>query len=287
MLFDIISIICIFAIICLCAVLIESRRENHMLSVSHYTITDKRIKKSATFAMIADLHNAEFGDKNEDLIKEIKKIAPDAVLIAGDVIVGKKDVRPSVAIDLLQKLGSEFPVYISKGNHEMRTGLYTEQYGDIWECLYEQTKDYAHWLINEEATLASDNIQIVGLDIDAAYYRRFRLQKMETDYLVKLLPTRHQDAYTILLAHNPDYFPVYAEWGADLVLSGHVHGGMVILPVLGGVVSPMVRLFPKYYRGMYECRNKKMILTGGLGGHTLKFRVNNKPEICVIHLEGE
>ena len=113
MLFDIISIICIFAIICLCAVLIESRRENHMLSVSHYTITDKRIKKSATFAMIADLHNAEFGDKNEDLIKEIKKIAPDAVLIAGDVIVGKKDVRPGVAIDLLQKLGSEFPVYIS------------------------------------------------------------------------------------------------------------------------------------------------------------------------------
>ena len=104
---------------------------------------------------------------------------------------------------------------------------------------------------------------------------------------MKLLPTRHQDAYTILLAHNPDYFPVYAEWGADLVLSGHVHGGMVILPVLGGVVSPMVRLFPKYYRGMYECRNKKMILTGGLGGHTLKFRVNNKPEICVIHLEGE
>ena len=93
MLFDIISIICIFALICLCAVLIESRRENHMLSVSHYTITDKRIKKSATFAMIADLHNAEFGDKNENLIKEIKKIAPDAVLIAGDVIVGKKSVR--------------------------------------------------------------------------------------------------------------------------------------------------------------------------------------------------
>ena len=105
MLFNIISIICIFALICLFAVLIESRRENHMLSVSHYTITDKRIKKSATFAMIADLHNAEFGDKNEELIKEIKKIAPDAVLIAGDVIVGKKDVGSGVAIDLLQKLG--------------------------------------------------------------------------------------------------------------------------------------------------------------------------------------
>ena len=75
-----------------------------MLSVSHYTITDKRIKKSATFAMIADLHNAEFGDKNENLIKEIKKIAPDAVLIAGDVIVGKKDVGSGVAIDLLHFL---------------------------------------------------------------------------------------------------------------------------------------------------------------------------------------
>ena len=75
-----------------------------MLSVSHYTITDKRIKKSATFVMIADLHNAEFGDKNEELIKEIKKIAPDAVLIAGDVIVGKKDVGSGVAIDLCKSL---------------------------------------------------------------------------------------------------------------------------------------------------------------------------------------
>ena len=123
--------------------------------------------------------------------------------------------------------------------------------------------------------------------MDASYYRRFRLRKMEINYLESILPIRKQDAYTILLAHDPDYFPVYADWGADLTLSGHVHGGMIILPVLGGVVSPMVRLFPKYYRGIYEYENKKMILTGGLGGHTLKFRVNNKPEICVIHLEGE
>ena len=287
MLFDIISIICIFAIICLCAVLIESRRENHMLSVSHYTITDKRIKKSATFAMIADLHNAEFGDKNEDLIKEIKKIAPDAVLIAGDVIVGKKGVSPKIAIDFLKNLGRNYPVYISKGNHEMRTSLYLEQYGDIWEWLYEQTKESVHWLVNDETTLMPENIQILGLDMDASYYRRFRLRKMEINYLESVLPIRKQDAYTILLAHDPDYFPVYADWGADLTLSGHVHGGMIILPVLGGVVSPMVRLFPKYYRGIYEYENKKMILTGGLGGHTLKFRVNNKPEICVIHLEGE
>lgn len=287
MIIKIICIICVAGIVVLAAILLESKRENHTLAVTEYNIKDKRIKQPFRIVMLADLHNAEFGAENTALIDKIKKIHPDAILIPGDVIIGKAGVSPDVAIHFLNRIGSVAPTYISKGNHEMRTSLYTSQYGDIWERLYEETKQSVCWLINEEYKISTHNINIIGLDMDAGYYRRFRLRNMEDAYLKEQLPDLDRNAYTILLAHNPDYFQSYAKWGADLVLSGHVHGGMIILPGLGGLLSPMVRFFPKYYKGIYEYNNKKMILTGGLGGHTLKIRVNNKPEICMISLSGD
>jgi hypothetical protein len=89
------------------------------------------------------------------------------------------------------------------------------------------------------------------------------------------------------MAHNPEYFEEYVTWGADLIFSGHVHGGMVRLPFLGGAVSPMIHFFPKYDKGLFENSNRYMILSGGLGNHTYKFRVNNLPEIVSVTLESE
>ena len=75
---------------------------------------------------------------------------------------------------------------------------------------------------------------------------------METTYLPGLLGKPEEGMYRVLLAHNPDYFPYYAAWGADLTLSGHVHGGIVNFPGLGGVIAPSLKLFPKYDAGLYR-----------------------------------
>ncbi|MDO7206165.1 hypothetical protein Q5M85_20820 [Paraclostridium bifermentans] len=48
-----------------------------------------------------------------------------------------------------------------------------------------------------------------------------------------------------MLAHTPFFFEDYSDYGADLVLSGHVHGGIIRLPLLGGVLSPNREFFPK------------------------------------------
>ena len=100
-----------------------------------------------------------------------------------------------------------------------------------------------------------------------------------------MLGTPGDEDYNILIAHNPDYFKVYSEWGANLVLAGHNHGGLVKLPFLGGVLSPRLHLFPKYSYGLYKKGESKMILTGGLGSHSLKIRVNNVPELVFIELK--
>ncbi|SHH94836.1 metallophosphoesterase [Clostridium grantii] len=89
----------------------------------------------------------------------------------------------------------------------------------------------------------------------------------------------------ILLVHNPKYFEKYSNWGADLIFSGHVHGGIIRLPYLGGLLSPDRRFFPKYDNGVYENNGNKMIVSRGLGNSHLNLRINNKPELIVVTLK--
>ena len=93
-----------------------------------------------------------------------------------------------------------------------------------------------------------------------------------------------EGSYNILIGHNPDLLPSYSKWGADLVLSGHVHGGMIATPRGRGLISPRFVLFPRYYRGLYEMGKTKMILSGGLGNHSVHVRLFNRAELLVIRL---
>ena len=90
--------------------------------------------------------------------------------------------------------------------------------------------------------------------------------------------------YEIMIAHDPFYFDAYAETDADLILSGHVHGGIMRLPLLGGVISPRLQLFPKYDGGKFEKNNTTMILSRGLGCHTLPIRIFNPGELICLTL---
>ena len=106
---------------------------------------------------------------------------------------------------------------------------------------------------------------------------------MEQGYLQGLLGNARKDNYVILLAHNPDFFSEYARWGADLTISGHVHGGIARVPFWGkGVISPSLRLFPEYDGGIFEQGGAKMLLSRGLGTHTIPVRLFNPGELWVV-----
>lgn len=276
-------IVAALCLVTLVNVIIESLRENKKISFSTYRINDKRLKKDVKIVMISDLHNASYGEHNQKLIHAIESIDPDIVLVAGDVIVGKPGISVDIGIEFLNALGERFPVYVGKGNHEMRASLYSK-YGDMWIDLYEHTCDKVNWLINDSVFIKEYNITIHGLDLKPEYYRRFKKLHMDDAYLKSELGVPDSRRYNILIGHDPDYFPEYAKWGADLTVSGHVHGGLIILPCLGGLISPMIRFFPKYYKGDYSMGNSHMIVSAGLGLHTLKIRVNNQPDLVTINL---
>lgn len=252
-----------------------------------YEVESEKITGEYTFVLLADLHNKSFGEKNEKLLHKIEELAPDAVLIAGDMLTAhEKKPRHQVAIDFMSQIGMKYPVYYGLGNHEHRLALYPEESGGRYEMYLESLhKAGVEPLINEHVALPSVNIDIAGLQLDRCYYRKFRTYPMPDTYMEDLLGEPKRGAFQILIAHNPDYFEDYAKWGADLVVSGHVHGGLMRLPVLGGVVSPKLTLFPAYDGGRFEKGGSAMILSRGLGTHTLPIRIFNPGELVVIHMK--
>ena len=70
-----------------------------------------------------------------------------------------------------------------------------------------------------------------------------------------------------------------------MVLAGHVHGGIMKLPVLGGVISPSLEIFPKYDGGIFRKKEAAMLLGRGMGAHTIPLRFFNPAELYVITLD--
>lgn len=253
-----------------------------------YEIRSEKIAKPCRLALLSDLHDKSFGKGNGRLLAAIDEKKPDGILVAGDMLTAVKGAGFANALSLMEKLAARYRIYYGMGNHEYRLGVDPENYPGMYEGYMSGLRRAGiEPLINETAYLPEYNIAVCGAQIDRAYYRHFRRKVMESSYLPKLLGTPDGEKFQLLIAHNPVYFDAYAKWGADLVVSGHVHGGIMRLPVLGGVLSPALTLFPKYDGGMFTEGKSTMILSRGLSSHTPPIRIFNPGELIVIELKPE
>lgn len=258
--------------------------DSNRFIIRTHEITDDRIRKPLRAAVLADLHNKCYGRDNVRLLEAIDACSPDCIFIAGDMLTAKPGKSMDAALHVVEELAKKYPVYYGNGNHEHRLKLYTEVYGDMAQRYEDALQEIGvERLINCHVSLQSHGIVIYGLEIDKFYYKRFKVQHMAADYLKQLLGNPDSGSYNVLIAHNPDYFPQYGEWGADLTIAGHVHGGIVRIPFWGkGVASPTVRLFPKYDGGLFFEKGRTMVLSRGLGMHTIPFRIFNPGELWVV-----
>lgn len=285
----VLGILSILGVVCLSIILIISYFENRKLTTTEYHISDIRVPKAFNgfhIVHLSDLHNAEFGAHNEQLIDVINELKPDIIIITGDLIIGKPEQDIAESVDFMNRLCDIAPVYFSMGNHELRVSLYEDVYGDMWKQFMERVSPKVHLLFDEKAAIIKngDQIWLYGLNLTPELYKRIIQTPMPDDYLDSLFGACNPKEYHIFMAHNPDYFVDYAKWGANLTFAGHVHGGMIRIPWLGGALSPMIHFFPKYDKGLFKEMGQYMILSGGLGNHTFKFRVNNLPEVVSVKL---
>ena len=257
-----------------------------------YTIecgAEYRLKRPVRALLFTDVHNASFGPGQRDLVRAARQERPDIIFCAGDLLTAKgRRCKMDRAIELTAALSEIAPVYAAPGNHERRLYERAESYGEAGRIYLETLRSQGIHLLEGPPV----NVEIAGLpcalaaaDLPLLYYRRCSSPDSALDYLRETVGSMPEDRFSILLAHHPDYFPDYAALGADLVLSGHVHGGIVRLPFLGGVAGAGLRPFPRYDRGLFREGDSRMILSAGLGSHTIPIRINNPPELSVISIE--
>lgn len=258
--------------------------DSNRFVVKKFMVEDKRIKKRCRGILLTDLHNKRYGKDNGRLLTAIREQRPDFLLIGGDLLTAKPRASLKPALEFLRALGGEYPIYYANGNHEHRLKLYPETYGDMAQRYEAGLAEIGvRPLVNSHIDLPEYGISIYGSEIGKYFYKRFRPGKMHPEYLPEILGQASGDFFTVLLAHNPDYFPQYAAWGADLTLSGHIHGGVARVPFWGkGVISPTWRMFPKYDGGVFKEGEAVMILSRGMGIHTIPVRVFNPAELWVV-----
>lgn len=188
---------------------------------------------------------------------------------------------------LCGRLGKRYPVYYIPGNHEQCL-----EPGQLSQLLRRLESLGATVLENKWCTVSYKGafIKLYGLVMPMKYYK----DPLRADYVKriyfsegdtrKLLGEADPSCYKILLSHNPLYYPSYRDWGADLTLSGHIHGGIIRIPGLGGLLSPDMTFFPKYDGGLFTEKGKHLIVSRGLGNHFL-VRIRNPEELVVVTLE--
>lgn len=224
--------------------------------------------------LLSDLHKRRFGKNNRRLIEKTAAQAPELIVITGDLV--SRTVRDFSAMgELLSALNEIAPVVMIPGNHE----------ADLPEAAYQAYRQTAYCsgaVLLENQTVHIGRYAFSGLMLPREYYRGGGFLGFSGEKGCTVQTVQEQlgacAGETVLLAHNPIFFPAYASWGAALTLSGHVHGGAVRLPLLGGLLSPERMFFPRYDKGLFRIKTHALIVSGGLG----KLRLFNPPEIVVI-----
>ncbi len=258
--------------------------DSNRFVVKEYTIESDKLNTNHDFLFISDLHCKQYGEGNEKLFKAIDKLTVEGAIITGDLITAVPGHSTIVAEEFLAKLNSRMSIIYSEGNHELRAKLYPEDYGDMYEKYIEKVHSL-NLKILENEKISVDDCDFYALSISRELYLRKVKIKMPEDYVTKKLGENDLSRFSVLLAHNPEYFDVYCNFKPDLVLSGHNHGGLARLPFVGGVISPRLKLFPEYDGGLFEKRGTKMILSRGTGWHSIPLRLFNPGELIVIHLK--
>lgn len=308
------------------------RSDTHRFVTRTYEIKSPKLKEDMTLCFLSDLHehDYDYGKHNDSLVKAIKDAHPDLILSGGDLLTSHKNpksARPAEAVTLLQKLRHVAPIYLINGNHEIKIRE-RSSYGNMYQEYANQVKETgARLLQNESVRLSfqdvssdtsatdkknnasdsnnsvSEPFALYGLETGLIYYTHGKDRRdMSTSDLNEKLGKAPEGLFTILLAHDPHPFEEYAQWGADLTLAGHMHGGVADIGV--GVISPRYKLFPFYDGGLFiktnanqkvirqhapgvvylENGSRAMVLGRGLGTHTIHVRFHNPGELVVVKL---
>lgn len=254
-----------------------------LISVSRYEYFSDKADIGFKVVQLSDLHNWQFGTDNSRLIQCIKKELPDVIFMTGDML-NDDERNTKIILNLIEETAKIAPVYFALGNHEVG---YLKNFPEK-NSLINDLEQAGAVVLDQEYTdteIAGQEVRIGGIYgyvLDREWKDGSEQRFMET--------FQNTNRLKILLAHVPEGLLLWKSmetWDVDLVFSGHVHGGQVRIPFIGGLFDPEEGWFPTYTKGMFTCGGGTMILSAGLGSSRGIPRINNLPDLVVCEIKGD
>ena len=279
------ALLTLLIFIALLALLGGALWQNICYNRTHYTaefyqVHSRKLTQSFRIVFLTDVHLREYGADNCELVQDIRSLAPDLILLGGDLVTYGEGSSYDNMLSLCRQLCDIAPVCGVLGNHEDELYFLDNDR----ELVDKFTATGVTILRNEEAryTIHDNVISILGVEGASKDFYNYGAStfmdsaEQQTDYDLR-----------ICLTHVPTYFTeVLENYSFELGLAGHTHGGIVRLPKIGPLYSAEEGFLPDYAGGSYGlANNATLIVSRGLGDSSRVPRINNVPELSVIDID--
>lgn len=254
---------------------------NKKITLTEYSVENELISDAFDgFRIVnaSDFHNRFFGRDSAYLLSEIKKASPDIIVITGDII-DRRNLNIGRSVTFAAKAAKIAPVYYVTGNHEAVMKGFDTLIAGLTDAGVEYMDSRTVVIERNNSAIELMGIPDPALGVEPEEYRLY--EKCREDVAAVITGS---DRFSILLAHRPDFFDVYASH-ADIVFCGHAHGGQFRIPFMGGLFAPGQGLFPKLTCGRHTKSGTDMIISRGIGNSSFPIRINNNPELVVVELK--
>lgn len=276
------KVVIIIVIIAFCSLSIKPflRWQNDTIGITQYTIKSEKIPPAFDgykIMQLSDIQGKKFGANNKEFISKIENENADMIVFTGDLVDEGVNGSEAVIDNFLENATLPKAVYAVSGNHDKWTGRF-EKLKEHWE------NDLGIKFLENKSTAITKDNQVINL-YGIADPDTWDDKKANTIVKKNISDAKTKNGYNILLFHRANMLELFKNEKFDLILSGHMHGGQIRIPFVGGLKSPHGIWFPKYSGGRYDLNNNTYIVSRGIGNAVSVPRIFNRPEIVVITLK--
>jgi uncharacterized protein len=249
------------------------RAEAGWIDITRHTIAVPHLPPpfvGKTIALLTDPHHGPFNSLPflHSIVEQANALKPDLIALPGDFIQGPRREFIDPALQVWSPLRAPLGVYAVPGNHDHMRGNVAAVRRAIRDSGLTDLTNTGCWI-----ELDGHRLRLGGVD---------DLWHGKQDLDAALGDATDKDA-CILLCHNPDYAETLRDPRVGLMLSGHMHGGQIVIPGLGYHGLPS-RYGLKYLQGLIKAPRTQVFVSRGLGTVGLPLRIRCRPEINLLTL---
>ena len=245
---------------------------DYRLETTRYVVESSKIPEQFDgfqIAVVSDFHNS----RTKSLVPKIKSLNVDILVFTGDLF--DEYLGNTRSINIAKELAKIAPAYYTSGNHDVSCRDFSTLLETIQTAGIIPLEDSSCTIHKGESSITFHGIT------DPNILRNCPPESAISKSLKTVKPT---DGFDILLFHRAGLLEIFDDYDFDLILSGHIHGGQIRIPFIGGFYSPHLKFFPKICYGRREKNGVVNIISRGLGNKVPIPRLFNRPELVVVEL---